>query len=152
MISDDEDDDDAEFQRQLRLAMEASKAEGASRALSYVSSRSTSPQPQPPAQDSGPKPAFLSERAQMEKERLERQKRMRPDDSGEMGAESSKRQRTTDTRAKASTTYKKVSTASMPTIEQVFWEGELRQVANRHAEPRKDGQLTFRLTEVLGKV
>ncbi|KAF8883531.1 hypothetical protein BD779DRAFT_826010 [Infundibulicybe gibba] len=34
--------------------------------------------------------------------------------------------------------------------EQYFWNGELRSIANQHAEPRLDGKPTFRLTTVLG--
>ena len=96
----------------------------------------------------------------MEKERLERQKRLRPDTSFDEKDASSKRQHLSEARpngkAKASIAtsgaFRSSSTSKVPTIDQIFWEGEVRQVANRHAEPRKDGRSTFRLTDVLGKV
>ena len=148
----DEDTEDAEFQRELRRAIEASKVEASS------TSRGDSSQIAQPITST-----FLSERAWMEKERLERQKRLRPDTSFEENVESSKRRHLSSNyevppngKAKASTTQadssRSSSTSNIPTIDQIFWEGEVRQVANRHAEPRKDGRSTFRLTEVLGKV
>jgi tyrosyl-DNA phosphodiesterase 1 len=36
--------------------------------------------------------------------------------------------------------------------ESLFWEGELRQTANPHVDPKKDTRPTFRLSEILGKV
>jgi tyrosyl-DNA phosphodiesterase-1 len=105
---------------------------------------------------------FLSERALMEQERLERQKRLRPDTSFDEKEqqESSKRLHVSETRvngkakskAAVSASSSSFSSSAVPTIDQLFWEGEVRQIANRHAEPRKDGRPTFRLTEVLGKV
>jgi tyrosyl-DNA phosphodiesterase 1 len=152
----DEDTEDAEFQRELRRAIEVSKVEASS------TSRGDSSQiAQPQARDAQPATsAFLSERALMEKERLDRQKRLRPDTSFDEKVESSKRQHLSSNyearpngKAKGSAiSSRSSSTLNIPTIDQIFWEGEVRQVANRHAEPRKDGRSTFRLTEVLGKV
>jgi tyrosyl-DNA phosphodiesterase 1 len=143
----------------LQRALEASKADGSTSIGRGDSSKSA----QPRAQDTeSATSAFLSERALMEKERLERQKRLRPDTSFEEKEkeESSKRlhlsEARTNGKAKASTSasgsFGSSSSSDIPTIDQVFWEGEVRQVANRHAEPRKDGRPTFRLTEILGKV
>jgi tyrosyl-DNA phosphodiesterase-1 len=95
----------------------------------------------------------------MEKERLERQKRLRPDTSfdDKEKATSSKRPHLSETRTNGKSKASAAASGSFDgpltsTIDPVFWEGEVRQVANRHAEPRKDGRPTFRLTEVLGKV
>jgi len=163
LISDDEyegeADGDAEFKRELQRAIEASKAEGSSSTARGDSSKSA----QPRAQEVEPATStFLSERALMEKERLERQKRLRPDTSfdDKEKAISSKRPHLAETRTNgkakatpaASGSFDDPSNSKFPTNDPVFWEGEVRQVANRHAEPRKDGRSTFRLTEVLGKV
>lgn len=155
----DEVDEDVEFQRELQRAIEASKAEGSSSAARGDSSKSAQPQ----AQEVQPATTtFLSERALMEKERLERQKRLRPDTSFDDKDKdgSSKRphlsEACTNGKFKANNTASGASggssTSINPTIDQVFWEAEVRQVANRYAEPRKDGRPTFRLTEILGKV
>ncbi len=66
-MDDDEEDED------LRLALEASKRESTA-----VSNPPTHQRP-PPATTSNPAAAFLSERAKLEQERLERLKRTRPD-------------------------------------------------------------------------
>lgn len=158
IISDDEDDD-AAFERQIQRAIEASKTErSSSGSRAGPSSRIPSPQP-PLSQAAVPPPIFLSERALMEKERLERQKRLRPDTSfDEKEGESIKKPNIASTaqsnekgkgRAPSSSALGGSSTSAM---DQLFWDGEVRQVANRYAEPRKDGRPTFRLTEVLGKV
>ena len=157
---DNEGDEDAEFQRQIQRAIEASKAEGSASAMLSDPSKGA----QPRAEDAGSATStFLSERALMERDRLERQKRLRPDTSFEEKGESSKRQQLASTfethvngKTKASVSTsgasRSNSTPNIPTIDQVFWEGEVRQVANRFTEPRKDGRPTFRLTDVLGKV
>jgi hypothetical protein len=43
------------------------------------------------------------------------------------------------------------STTNVETADQLFWDGEVRPIANKHSYPRKDGKPTFRLTEILGK-
>jgi tyrosyl-DNA phosphodiesterase 1 len=117
---------------------------------------------------------FLSERAQLEKERRERQKRLRPEailDNNDLDDESdedavvrdppakrqhlssSSRVRTVNPSTRPTSSSSTASTsANMATIDRVFWDGEFRQTATRHAEPRKDGRPTFRITEVLGPV
>ena len=110
--------------------------------------------------------SFLSERAQLEKERRERQKRLRPqasssstaapddDDLEEPPAKRHQVSRSNLSIKRSNIPHDSSSKRSheLPTIEQVFWNGELRQTATQNAEPRKDGQATIRLTEVLGKV
>ncbi|KAM6493152.1 Tyrosyl-DNA phosphodiesterase domain containing protein [Amanita muscaria] len=109
--------------------------------------------------------SFLSERAQLEKERRERQKRLRGKGDSSEEESPAKRQRSgsssvsTRTDNSPSSTSSSNSTRTTPTTahapdssqEQFFFDGELRQTATQHAEPRKDGQPTFRLTEILGK-
>ena len=110
--------------------------------------------------------SFLSERAQLEKERRERQKRLRPQasssssaapDDDDLEEPPAKRHQVSC----SSSSFKRSNiphdsnskkSRELPTIEQVFWDGELRQTATQNAEPRKDGQATIRLTDILGKV
>jgi tyrosyl-DNA phosphodiesterase-1 len=163
-IEEEEEDDEKRFQADLQRALEASK----------VLSQSPSV-PQPPATEQTseqPKPApssFLSERARLEKERLERQKRLR----GEAGLEDMKTAKDgPDSETESDTSLDgppaKKQQLSRPSQEMavplnlagtsrsfssnMFWNGELRQTATRFAEPRKDGQPTFRLSQVLGNV
>ncbi|PFH50374.1 hypothetical protein AMATHDRAFT_145281 [Amanita thiersii Skay4041] len=112
--------------------------------------------------------AFLSERAQLERERRERQKRLRGqaglDDSGNESDEPpAKRQQTSfslrpysdDVSDSSIPPANSIRPSPLPQVtnpeEKLFWDGELRQTATQHAEPRKDGRPTFRLTEILGK-
>lgn len=155
----------------MQRAIEASKAEsstsGSRTGTSSAGLNSAQSREEPRGETTGnTTSAFLSERAMLEKERLERQKRVRREaglDDEDEG--SSKKQHVysspelqtherggTLTNAAASGSSRTVRASDVPTIDQIFWEGEVRQTANRHAEPRKDGQPTFRLTEVLGKV
>ncbi|PIL25690.1 hypothetical protein GSI_11440 [Ganoderma sinense ZZ0214-1] len=126
----------------------------------------------------------MSERAQMEKERLERLKRRRPDlhqqvntvvldddsDNEEEHARGAKRQHIsssssvarrantrTSTSSSTATTAASSRSASRPAnaaagsghAPEVFWDGELRQTANRHVIPAKDKRPLFRLSEIL---
>lgn len=111
---------------------------------------------------------FLSERAQLEKERRERQKRLRkaqglPDSDDEQKIQndedeegpSAKRQRLSSSsyagqpNARSSTTSGLQSSSSKDPF---FWDGEWRPTAVQGSEPREDGRPTFRLSEVLGSV
>lgn len=168
----DEDTEEARFQEELQEAIRASQnmssqsstrmQEGAKPATSNRSVQSPKVSDQPSSTMS----TFLSERAQLEKERLERQKRLRPLTAPELTAEDesedeeppAKRHKVSSsnlsyTRSNISGVSSSSSSASaIPTAEQEFWQGEIRQTATQHAEPRKDGKPTFRLTDVLGKV
>lgn len=161
-LDSDDDDEEAQFQRDLKRAMQKSSAETSqSRSHPPIASAS-SQQPDRPAQSATN--AFLSERAQLERERRERQKRLRPsssrksteDEESDDEGPPAKRHRVSTSssrlRSNVSSSSKILGSTSTPTIEQTFWNGELRQTATQHAEPRKDGQPVFRLTEVLGKV
>ena len=167
-ISDSEDEGENHFQSQLQRAIEASKANTSrSTTQSVLKSESTQSTRSTSAGN------FLSERAQMERERLERLKRVRGQDTDDedRSLTSTKRQHIsssevhTDRRANSVSSAYSVSSGSstvphvtsaardtIPTSAQLFWEGELRPTANKHCQPRQDGQPTFRLTEVLGPV
>ncbi|KAJ4492595.1 tyrosyl-DNA phosphodiesterase-domain-containing protein [Lentinula edodes] len=148
-------EDEALFQQQLQHAIEISKANVQGGEL---------------AQPSASTNTFLSERAQLEKERRERQKRLRkaqglPDsdddlravsDEEDLGQPNAKRQRLSS----SSVSYigqTNVRTSAVPSSSKLgpiqgsfFWDGEWRPTATLGVEPRKDGRSTFRLSEVLG--
>lgn len=159
----DDDDDEAKFQADLQRALEVSKSEDSRNAHHHrgASSQSNQTTVSP----------FLSERAHLERARIERQKRLRgdagldDDKDVEVAQPPAKRQHFsplprvhTDGRTNAvsssshSATPATRAVPNIRTIDQVFWDGELRQTGNQHADPRKDGKPTFRLTEILGKV
>ncbi|KAF4611889.1 hypothetical protein D9613_003755 [Agrocybe pediades] len=170
----DEDTEEARFQAELQEAIRVSQAaaEKNPRPTAQKSTAGSSTQPSQPGKSSdqptGPVSSFLSERAKLEKERLERQKRLRPPSpvaaaesttEGESDEEEPPAKRHKVSSSNVSHTRSNIhgissssaSTSAIPTAEQLFWQGELRQTATRNAEPRKDGQPTFRLTDVLGK-
>jgi tyrosyl-DNA phosphodiesterase-1 len=116
-----------------------------------------------------PANSFLSERAQLEKERLERQRRLR--EMGKLPPEDapppSKRQRSESVEQKtaangiASTSKttvpvifgkSKLFGAQKTTAENRFWDGEIRQSGNLHVKPENETGPTFRLSEILGAV
>jgi len=154
----DSDDEDVRYEKGPQRTLEASK----------VSSHSQ-PVPSPPGLAKKEKPeqglsSFLLERAKLENERLERQKRLRgevaqakmkavEDESdseterdGSMDGPPSKKQHMSKSSQKNS------NPTSSLNSRQVFWNGELRQTATRHAEQRRDRSPTFKLTQVLGSV
>jgi tyrosyl-DNA phosphodiesterase-1 len=157
-ISDDSDDDES-FQADLQRAVTASKS-GSSTNFSQGSSSTALPAATPATNP------FLAERAQLERARLERQKRLRKELSQSEDPHAAKRRHVAGTSATSNATPSPTSSRasspsarsspsnSVPAIpeEQMFLEGELRPVANMHANPRKDGRPTFRLTEILGQV
>jgi tyrosyl-DNA phosphodiesterase-1 len=171
-ISDSEDDDDDRFRSELLQAIQASKTESSMTTTQSV--RNPEPLSQSAPSRSTPAASFLSERAQMEKERLERLKRVRGQDSNDESriSPTAKRQHIPSSEIHAngraniasassssvpsdsSASSRAASTAvnQIPTSEQLFWNGELRPTANKHSQPRQDGKSTFRLTEVLGSV
>ncbi|KAG1873180.1 tyrosyl-DNA phosphodiesterase-domain-containing protein [Suillus subluteus] len=168
-ISDSEDDDDDHFQSELLQAIQASRTE--SPRATTQSIHNHEPLPTESAR-STPAASFLSERAQMERERLERLKRVRgrDTDDGTRISPPAKRQHipsseihangqaniasasSSSVPSSSSASSRTASTAinHIPTSEQLFWNGELRPTANKHSQPRQDGKSTFRLTEVLG--
>jgi tyrosyl-DNA phosphodiesterase 1 len=108
---------------------------------------------------------FLSEQAQLEKERRKHQKRLRPeptldgeDSEDDMGVREcpAKRQHLSSSSVHADNARTRLtstpSTLNVPTLDRVFWDGEFHQTATQHADPRKDGRPTFRIMEVLAQV
>ncbi|GLB44401.1 putative tyrosyl-DNA phosphodiesterase [Lyophyllum shimeji] len=164
-LVDSDEDEDAGFQAQLKQALEASKAEASSRSRAPTGSASrqdqksqaqAQPQPQPQSQPpTTGMSAFLSERAQLEKERRERQKRLRPEAAVEdrfVGDEEEDEEpelKEPPAKSERGKAPSRAGFAWVPTGEQ-FWNGEMRQTATQGAEPRRDGRPSFRLTEVLG--
>lgn len=182
-MNEDTDDDDGQFNRDLLTAIEASKlgisGSTSSTHLSNTSVPTTQTQgtpPQPPNllpknDDSN---SFISERVQLERARLERQKRVRAeaglvelDDTNDGDdAPPEKRQRGPSNSYRSNGRSNHASSSSHSgsgpgvtnalgageTEEKMFWQGELRQTANKHVDPRKDGKSTFRLSELIGSV
>ncbi|KAF8800390.1 phospholipase D/nuclease [Phlegmacium glaucopus] len=164
---DDEDIEESRFQQELKHVLKASKSESlpTPTSTSQTSIANSLIINQLPSQSVVS--SFLSERAQLEKERRERQKRLRPqasfnsipapdDDDDDLEEPPAKRHQvscsnTSSKRSNISHDSSSKNFHELPTIEQVFWNGELRQTATQYAEPRKDGQATIRLTDVLGK-
>lgn len=146
---------------------------------SATSSRPTSTPPVQPSQ-AQPMSMILSDRKKLEAERLARLKRLRPDiaqaqesrggasdeddeDVDERaGDRTAKRQRLLSAlpsshhtnAASSSTRVNANPTASGSKTGQdgFFWEGELRQTANRHVDRDKDTRPVFRLSEIIGPV
>ncbi|KAI0369539.1 phospholipase D/nuclease [Pilatotrama ljubarskyi] len=188
----DEDDEETRFQAELQRAIEASKAETFGPSQSRTSTAPTTAQASESntrASSSGP--SWLSERAQLERERLARLKRTHPhidprvrgtaDESedeveGPEGQPGAKRQRVSSSHigARRTNAYASASSSTVPAAAPVadssgstaalrapataagssqglFWDGELRQTANMHVDPRKDTRPTFRLSEIIGQ-
>ncbi len=94
---------------------------------------------------------FLTDRARLEQERLQRQsKRTRTDDGPSSG--SSRVSEPVAKRPNVASGSIPADTPDATIREEMFWDGEYRPIANQFCNPRKDRKLTFRLTEVLGKV
>ncbi|KAG9308121.1 phospholipase D nuclease [Chiua virens] len=164
-------DEDQQFQKDLQRAIEASKTESQKQCTTVPIQRIQTAQ--------GAQTTFLSERAQLEKERLARLKRYRGESDDHETSEERLLQppmkrphlssvEPTDCRLKKlqSMSSRCNSSSSLsihgasgsntavihsdPVIDQLFWDGELHPTANKHSLPREDGKATFRLSEVLG--
>jgi tyrosyl-DNA phosphodiesterase 1 len=175
----EDEDDDPEFREQLRRAIAESQATTATQQPPPARERDYA-EPPAPAAARPQTSAFLSDRAKLERERLERQKRQRPDlaQTGNVIPKDEedddvnlvgdidrdvKRQRVshsvTTARTDASSSSKPLTSASANTRAAVnsnrdafFYDGELRQTANKHADPVKETRPVFRLTEILSPV
>ncbi|KAI6134297.1 tyrosyl-DNA phosphodiesterase-domain-containing protein [Pisolithus croceorrhizus] len=172
-----------QFQQDLRHAIEVSSSESNTPGISSkgscsgrLKSNATTPSLETQTNTTAPPNSFLTERAQLERERLDRLKRQRGEENqDEMSSSSTKRQNLSTLRShtdertptpstssasssKASssvnnqkaTAVAKPAVSTNPVVDQLFWDGELRPTANLHSMPRQDGKPTFRLTEVLG--
>ncbi|KAG7442445.1 phospholipase D/nuclease [Guyanagaster necrorhizus] len=99
---------------------------------------------------SAPQSSFLSERAQLEKERQERQQRYLQATGKGKAAKNDDDEEIQIVEPLTSRNTKTSSSAPIPLTGQLFFEGEIRPTATRLAEPRQDRKATFRLTEILG--
>ncbi|KZS89546.1 phospholipase D/nuclease [Sistotremastrum niveocremeum HHB9708] len=161
--SDDENDinlqSDREFEESLRKAVEESKLE--------------SSQPSPPRRDTSspdivegaPPPAeikntdpstssFLSERAQLERERLARQKRHLSTSQSFQESEpplKKSNKRESSPPPKRALPYNATASTSQNSNQgpEMFWDGAIRQTANIDAEKDKDHKPVFRLSDIL---
>ncbi|KAL4077535.1 tyrosyl-DNA phosphodiesterase-domain-containing protein [Scleroderma citrinum] len=177
-----DDDDELQFQQDLHRAIEASKSDSHTPAQlaqsvtqATVELNSSSMPSASQSRTSTPSGSFLSERAQLEKERLARLKRQHNEDhEDEPSSQTSlpnKRQYSSTSlaeRASIAASASSISSlnlnssspeemskanapnAKIPVVDQLFWDGELRPTANLHSQPRQDAKPTFRLSEVLG--
>ena len=148
------DDDDTRFHTDLARAIADSKA-NASPTISIISLSTDSDADQPisPPAAAPSSSVFLTERAQLEQERLARLKRLRgdSDDSSRMEPPPPKRSTPPGTTNDAPASLVILD----PEGDEVFWDGELRQTANKHVEPRRngeDGKPVFRLSQIIGDV
>ncbi|KDQ27470.1 hypothetical protein PLEOSDRAFT_51208 [Pleurotus ostreatus PC15] len=172
----DQVDDDKRFERDLKRALEASKAESSRRPEAVEVSPEPSATP-PVVQGGSALPAFLSERAQMEKERRERQMKRRREAGLDVEDELKKRQERTESddsdggmepptkrqhlsssssfrnhanaRSTNSSTTNSSSTREPALIDQMFWDGEFRPTMNQYAL-KTDTRKKFTLTEAIG--
>ncbi|KAF8637199.1 hypothetical protein AX16_010858 [Volvariella volvacea WC 439] len=164
LVSDDDEEIDPKYEAELKRTLEASQSKSQAKMNAIPIVEHQSPPPAQPA-PYNPLSAFLSERGQLEKQRIERQKRLR-ENAGLEDVNDDKRpakrqhlsssiKRSLDespssSRSSSPKASVPAATNSVPTGEQFFWNGELRQTATRYGEPRKDGKPTFRLSEILG--
>ncbi|KAL4252985.1 tyrosyl-DNA phosphodiesterase family protein [Abortiporus biennis] len=148
------DDDEARFQADLQRALEASKAEASTATTTTeVSTRAPSP-PGPPVPTPSANPIFAGiDRAQLERDRLARQKRLRPDlyANAESKTEDGESDGSDDEDKGRSTKSHLPSQAKPQSQEStLYWEGEIRQTANKHVDASKDVKPAFRLSELIG--
>ncbi|KAK0231472.1 tyrosyl-DNA phosphodiesterase-domain-containing protein [Armillaria fumosa] len=94
--------------------------------------------------------SFLTERAQLEKERQERQQRYLQATGKTKAAKNDNDDEIQIMEPSTSQNTKTSSSTPIPLTDQLFFEGEIRPTATRLAEPRQDRKATFRLTEILG--
>lgn len=181
LSSDEEDlpDEDDTFKAEIRRAIEASKAPSAVVKTEEPKNtvKTESGIPTTPLANITPviQSTFPFDRAQLERDRLARLKRLRPDlaeaqsSSGTKNADSdneddrdhdSKRQRVSNSssairRSDLSSSSRPAassSTSQSPNTENIFWSGELRQTANKHVDKLKDTRPIFTLTDTLAPV
>jgi len=104
---------------------------------------------------------FLSERAQLEKARLERLKRLRPDDNrNDSGGEPPRKRQSISpavpqSGASSSSTSGLANGAQSSQEDDLYWDGELRQTANKYVDSGKNGENgrpVWRLSEIIGDV
>ncbi|KAI5982591.1 hypothetical protein EDD15DRAFT_2202773 [Pisolithus albus] len=156
-----------QFQQDLRRAIEASISESntplpssnGSGGGGQLKSNATTPSVDNQTDATAPPNSFLSERAQLERERLARLKRThREEEQGEMSSLPTKRRNLSTSRSRTderthtpstfsassskggspvndqnATATAKPAVSTNPVIDQLFWDGELRPTANLHS-------------------
>ncbi|KAH9957834.1 tyrosyl-DNA phosphodiesterase-domain-containing protein [Russula dissimulans] len=156
----DSDEDEARFQADLARAIAASKV-NPSPTTSIASLSSDQSQVVDPAFPPSSSTAahsissFLGERAQLEQERLARVKRLRGEQS--TGSPSKRRAQSREMScAPGSQAGPSRKGEEAPDEEaEVFWDGELRQTANKHVKPGhngENGRPVFRLSQIIGDI
>ncbi|KAK7684381.1 hypothetical protein QCA50_012328 [Cerrena zonata] len=159
LSSDEEDlpDEDDTFKAEIRRAIEASKAPSAVVKTEEPKNtvKTESGIPTTPLANITPviQSTFPFDRAQLERDRLARLKRLRPDlaeaqsSSGTKNADSDNEDdRDHDSKSRPAASS---STSQSPNTENIFWSGELRQTANKHVDKLKDTRPIFTLTDTL---
>ncbi|KAI0087489.1 tyrosyl-DNA phosphodiesterase-domain-containing protein [Irpex rosettiformis] len=174
-----DEDEDPEFKAQLRRAIAESEATMVVRQPAVNQHTAPDERPYPPMQAAVPHSGspFLMDRAEMERQRLERQKRKRPDiarveniipkreEDDDMiidgdAVRETKRQHVSSPAATARTNASSSSQPPRSAIarsqpqthrnkEELFYDGEIRQTANKYVDPPKDTHPVFRLSEIL---
>ncbi|KAH9017564.1 tyrosyl-DNA phosphodiesterase-domain-containing protein [Lactarius pseudohatsudake] len=162
VVNNDEDDEEARFHADLVRAIAASKeAPSPANSVITLSSGSDLDQPASPVAAAPSGSAFLTERAQLEQERLARLKRLRGDSEEDTnGLAPPPQKRPTPSRTMSCSPDSQdgrrrggKEVGDDPEGAEVFWDGELRQTANKHVEPRRngeDGKPIFRLSQIIG--
>ena len=163
MSDENGDNEEARFQADLVRAIAASKQDlspaTSIASLSSGCSQTNGLKSAPPSiVTAQPNSSFLRERAQLEQERLARLKRLHDELHTQDTEPPSKRP--TPSREMSSSTASVAGTSQIgsQTVDEdveVFWDGELRQTANAHVEPGRngeDGRPIFRLSQIIGDV
>jgi hypothetical protein len=160
---DNDDDEEARFQADLARAIEASKQDlspvtsiaSLSSDLSQINDIDAAPHSTASAQSN---PSFLRERAQLERERLARLKRLCDELHPQDTEPPSKRPTLSRVMSSAPASKDGSTQRGRQDVEEnveVFWDGELRQTANAHVELSRngeDGRQVFRLSQIIGDV
>lgn len=179
LSSDDEGvhDEDTKFQTELQKAIEASKA--VLEPMKSENSKAPVKNEAIPslASSSSVPHTFPFDRAQLERERLERLKRLRPDLAENPSSSNIKNERLDDEHDRerdvkrqrvshpssainrsdvsSSRAAPRVSAGTSRTRgseDNIYWSGEIRQTANKHVEKTKDTRPIFTLTDTIAPV
>ncbi|KAH9969957.1 tyrosyl-DNA phosphodiesterase-domain-containing protein [Russula compacta] len=158
LYTENENDDEARFRADLAHAIAASK-ENLSPATS-VTSLSSDPSQitdfglAPPPIAAHASSSYLNERAQLEQQRLARLKRLRGEPDPQNTGPPSKRRSVSRETSCAPASEAGPSRRGKDTVYEeagVFWDGELRQTANKHVESNGvNGRPVFRLSQIIG--
>ncbi|KAJ7173405.1 hypothetical protein C8R46DRAFT_1255502 [Mycena filopes] len=146
VIDDSETEDDSEVDELFNLRKKLVPNPKLKRQAGTLAAPTTNPTSVSAEKHKAPDPqplpslGFLSDRAQMEAERLARRKRMLGDEDAE---DSNKRQRTSGPAVSVATN--RTSLAS-----RMFYDGAFFPTATQHANPRADGREAIRFADIVG--